>query len=144
VGDSATLMQWRPKSHCALLWAHIYLIICQIVQVGRTGRPSGADADALSTLLAGSPGVCVSITAADAASTADGAAVWGCSAPAGAAGVRVVVHASGVLADAALARQTYGGLKRCAATALHTEAREHTVSCAGPVCYNNIFGNLQF
>lgn len=82
-------------------------------QVGRTGRPSSSSAAALSALLAECPGASITLTAADAACAADAPALWGSGAAArGAGSVGVVVHASGVLADAALAGQTTSGLRR--------------------------------
>lgn len=81
-------------------------------QVGRSGRAAGASAEMLSELLAGAPGVTITITAADASCAADGAALL--DAGGGGGGAGALVHASGVLADAALAGQTFGGLRRWA------------------------------
>jgi len=77
--------------------------------IGRSGRSAADGAAVLSELLVSSPGVLVTVTAASVGCRADAAAAFGGWGGGGGCGV---VHAAGVLADAALAGQTYAGLRR--------------------------------
>lgn len=77
--------------------------------MGRSGRAPAGAAPALAELLAS--GAEVTISAADAGVVADARSLWGHAAARCSDG-HALVHAAGVLADAALGNQKYVGLRR--------------------------------
>ena len=87
----------------------------QLLLLGRTGKPGPARPDSsahqqLQTLLGASASVC--IMAADTAAASDSAAVAAAVRQQSAGPLLGIVHAAGVLEDAALRNQNLGGLRR--------------------------------
>lgn len=101
--------------------------VVTVVQVGRTGRQSQSSGH-LAAVLAGHSDVMLSLVAADVSCQQDSLGVFAATAMGGA--VCGVVHASGILADATLQKQSLSGIRRCVGISWYNHVHKVRSGCS--------------